>query len=333
MVMQQQRSVGIREVAAHAGVSDSTVSNVINRPELVAPATFERVHASMAELGYVVNAVARHLRLGGGSTLGLILTNIANPFFAELAHDCEVEAENAGYTVLLSSSDGALAREDRYVRMFEEQRVRGLLIDPVADPTAAMQSLADRGMPTVMLGTEGDPSRFCSVVVDDGAGGALGMHHLLERGRRRVVFLGGGAAPVRRRWEGARGVAERADGVSLTWLQSEAQTFDDGFRAAGQLLAGQLPDAVFASNDSLAVGVLHGLLMHGVQVPDRISVVGYDDAHIARQAIVPLTTIRQPRQVLASESIRLVLDHAKKGAQHVHAVVKPQPELVVRQSS
>ena len=325
-----QRNVGIREVAAHAGVSDSTVSNVTNRPEVVAAPTLERVHASMAELGYVVNAVARQLRLGGASTLGMIVTNIADAVFAELAHDCEVEAENAAMTILLSSSDGSTEREERYLRMFDEQRIGGLLIDPVGAPTPAMASLADRGMPVVLLGTAGDLDRFCSVVVDDVLGGSLAVEHLVAGGRRRIVFVG--PASAAELWHGARNAADGHPGVELSWLEVAGQGFDDGVAAAGGML-GDLPDAVSAATDALAVGLLQHLVGNGVRVPEQLAIVGYGDGDAARQATVPLTTIRRPRRELAAEAIRLMHDQLSRPTAHAHESMTIAPELVVRAST
>lgn len=327
--MDRQRSVGIREVAAHAGVSDSTVSNVINRPEIVAAATVERVTASMAELGYVVNAAARQLRLGGGSTLGMIVTDIANPFIAEMANDCEDAAEEAEFSILLGSTDGKPEREDRYLRMFEEQRTRGLLVLPQAGVRPSLNALAARGMPIVVLGTQGDPSRFCTVIVDDVAGGVLATTHLLEQGRRDIVFIGDSEQVVLDRLQGAR----QAGGDAVRRVEIAHNTFDEGRRVVDGWRDGELPDAVFAANDSAAIGVLHGLLARGVGVPGRVAIVGYDDAEIARQAIVPLTSVRQPRTEVAAHGIRLVLDHVARGSAHRHAAVKLRPELVVRSTS
>lgn len=331
--MDIDRGVGIREVAAHAGVSDSTVSNVINRPEIVSAKTIDRVHRAMAELGFVRNAVARHLRLGASNTLGMIVADIANPFFAELAHECDRTAERDRFTMLLSSSDGSPAREERTVRMFEEQRIRGLLIAPVADETESMRSLAGRGMPLVLLGVRGDTERVCSVVVDERAGGQLAARRLIEAGRRDLVFVGSDRAPVRQRWEGASSVAAQA-GSSIEWVTTPDQGFDDGVSAARALLGREtLPDGIFAANDSVALGILNTLLGAGVAVPDRVAVVGYDDADVAHQAMVPLTTVRQPRLELAGHAIELVLDNVAEPARHAHRVVELMPTLVPRASA
>src|SRR5699024_6651178 len=144
-------AVGIREVAQHAGVSIGTVSNVLNRPQVVSAKTLERVTASMQELGFVRNNLARQLKMGSGTTVGLVVLSLANPFFADLAEACEVVAEERGYTVVLGSSDQQPERQARYLDLFEEQRVAGMLIAPVAGMTEQMRHLRRRGMPHVLF--------------------------------------------------------------------------------------------------------------------------------------------------------------------------------------
>jgi LacI family transcriptional regulator len=331
------RPVGIREVAAHAMVSVGTVSHVLNRPELVSTATRKRVLATMDELGFVRNDLARQLKMGGGTTLGMIVLNVTNPFFGALAHACETAAEALGHTVIFGSSDQLDGREDRYIDLFEEQRVRGMIIASLGGKTARIERVIRRGMPVVLFdihATEGD---FCSVALDGDAGGYLAVRHLLDAGRRRIAFLGGPLHQVDDRWQGAvRAVAE-IDDATLTHFDTLDQTIADG-RAIGDQLAalpaGSRPDAVFAANDLLALGLMQSLVIaDDIDVPRDISIVGYDDIDYAASAIVPLTTIRQPKEALAEEAVRLVLDHAANAEAHVHEHLLLPPELVVRGST
>ncbi|MFG1912130.1 LacI family DNA-binding transcriptional regulator [Kribbella sp. NPDC048928] len=329
--------VGIREVAARANVSVGTVSHVLNRPELVSSATLERVLATMDELGFVRNDLARQLKMGGGTTLGMIVLNVANPFFADLAHACESAAEANGHTIILGSSDQLGRREDRYIELFEEQRVSGMIIAPLAGETARIQHVIRRGMPVVLFDIHAVDGDFCSLALDGDAGGYLAVRHLLDTGRRRIAFVGGPLHQVEDRWNGALRATAEVKGATLTHIDTEDQTIADG-RAVGDVLATKgprsRPDGVFAANDLLALGLMQSLLIaDGIEVPRDVAIVGYDDIAYAASAAVPLTTVRQPKEALAAEAVRLVLDHVANGGGHVHEHSLLPPELIVRAST
>ncbi|QPZ40132.1 LacI family DNA-binding transcriptional regulator [Paramicrobacterium chengjingii] len=318
-------------------VSVGTVSNVLNKPDVVSTKTLERVLATMDELGFVRNDLARQLKMGGGTTLGMIVLNVANPFFGDLAHACESAAEARGHTVIFGSSDQLAGREDRYIDLFEEQRVRGMIIAPLDGSTERIERLIRRGMPVVLFDIHAGTGDFCSVAMDGSEGGYLATRHLLEAGRRRIAFLGGPLHQVADRWDGALKAVDEFDGAVLTHIDTVDQTIADG-RAIGDRLAAMdpesRPDAVFGANDLLALGLMQSLVIaDGIEVPRDIAIVGYDDIDYAASAIVPLTTVRQPKEALAHEAVRLVLDHAASGTSHVHEHSLLPPELVVRAST
>lgn len=329
------RRVGIREVADAAGVSIGTVSHVLNKPHLVSESTRSRVQGAMLQMGFVRNDLARQLKMGGGTTLGMIVLNVANPFFAHLAHACEAAGEEVGHTVVFGSSDQLPEREDRYLDLFEQQRVRGVIIAPLLGTTDAMHRLRERGMPVVLFDIHAE-SDFCSITMDGRVGGELAVQHLIDLGRSHIAFVGGPLHQVEDRWLGAQGVCARHRGVHLTHIDTPDQTIADG-RAAGEALAAMpaedRPDAVFAANDLLALGLLQALIAtRDLRVPEDIAIVGYDDIDYAQSAIVPLTTVRQPVDQLAENAVRLVLDEADNPS-HVHEHCSLRPELVVRASS
>src|SRR5690606_10343603 len=172
--------VSIREVASHAGVSVGTVSNVLNRPEIVAPATRSRVLRSIHELGFVPNESARQLRRGRGRVLGLVVLDVANPFFTDVAKGVEDATAAAGMAVIFCNSDGDPARESAYLDLLEEQRVRGVLITPVDDASERLQRLRQRGILVVLLDRLARSDDLCSVSVNDVRGGELAIRNLLE---------------------------------------------------------------------------------------------------------------------------------------------------------
>jgi LacI family transcriptional regulator len=329
------RSIGIREVAHVARVSVGTVSNVLNAPERVSPATLSRVLAVIDELGFVPNDLARRLRTGSGTTLGMIVLNVANPFFADLAHACQVAAELVGHTVTLGSSDQIEAREDRYLELFREQRLRGMLVAPVDGVTSRMRMLRGRGVPIVLFDIHAERD-FCTVALDGRIGGELVARHLIETGRRHIAFLGGPLHQVEDRWLGAQRVCAEREGVRLTYVDTADQTIADGHAAGAVIEAmptNERPDAVFAANDLLALGLLQSfVLSNRIRVPQDIAIVGYDDIDYAGSAVVPLSTVRQPTDVLAHHAVRLVIAEAED-PDHRHEHLMFPPKLIVRKSS
>lgn len=332
-------TVSVREVAAAASVSVGTVSNVLNRPEKVAPATVDRVLAAIEELGFVRNDAARQLRAGRSRSIGLVVLDVRNPFFTDVARGAENRAAEDGMTILLGNSDESADREAAYVDLFEEQRVHGVLISPLTADLPRLERLRSRGTPVVLVDREAPDRSFSSVAVDDVVGGALAVRHLLETGRRRIAFVGGPGTirQVADRLEGARqAVAEVAD-ASLEVIETESLTVLEG-RAAGERLRDRdpasRPDAVFAANDLLAMGVLQALMMLGtVRVPDDIALIGYDDIDFAQAAVVPLSSIRQPAALIGYTAVDLLLKEAAGDQPAEREPVVFQPELVVRAST
>ncbi|MCD5344863.1 LacI family DNA-binding transcriptional regulator [Agromyces sp. H3Y2-19a] len=332
-------AVSVRDVAAAASVSVGTVSNVLNRPDKVAPATVERVLAAIEELGFVRNDAARQLRAGRSRSIGFVVLDVRNPFFTEVARGAETRAADAGLTVLLGTSDEDIERERVYVDLFEEQRVHGVLISPLADDLPRLQRLRDRGTPVVLVDRQAHDRSFSSVAVDDIAGGRLAAEHLLGLGRRRIAFVGGPESirQVADRLEGARRAVAEVPDASLEVVPTENLTVLQG-RAAGEVLrarpAAERPDAVFAANDLLAMGVLQALVMRGdAKVPGDIALIGYDDIDFAAAAVVPLSSIRQPAALIGHTAVDLLLREADADDDFTPEQVVFQPELVVRAST
>jgi len=331
-------AVSVRDVARHAGVSVGTVSNVMNHPEKVSPSAVQRVHAAIATLGFVRNDAARQLRVGRSSTIGLVVLDVRNPFFTDVARGAEDRASEDGLTVMLGNSDEDTQREARYLELFEEQRVFGVLISPYDDITERLQHLRARGIPAVLVDRAGDRS-FSSVSVDDFAGGRLAVEHLIESGRRRIAFVGGpfGIRQVVDRHAGAQSAVDAAPGTSLEVVTIAALSVIAG-REAGREIAlrapADRPDAIFAANDLVAMGILQALMMQGadVRVPADIALIGYDDIDFASAAVVPLSSIRQPSALIGQTAVDILVEEAADTTLEPRHVVF-QPELVIRDST
>src|SRR5215470_11428335 len=179
--------VSIRDVAAVAGVSVGTVSNVLNHPEVVAEPTRSRVQAAIKELGFIRNESARQLRAGRSRTIGLVVLDVANPFFTDVARGVEDAASDAGLAVILCNSDDQRAKEQRYLELLEEHRVQGILITPVAAADEHVARLQRRGTPVVLVDSRSLSRGQCSVSVDDVLGGELAIAHLLQEGHRNIA--------------------------------------------------------------------------------------------------------------------------------------------------
>jgi LacI family transcriptional regulator len=332
-------SAGVKDVALRAGVSLGTVSNVLNRPERVSESTRARVQQAIEELGFVRNEAARQLRAGRSRTIGLLVLDVGNPFFTDMAAGVEAAAEAVGLGVVLCNSGQVLAREDHYLGMLQEQRAFGILITPVSDRNARIDQIRRAGTPIVLLDRESS-RRQCSVSVDDVSGGEMAMRHLLELGHRRVAFVGGPAtiSQVADRLAGARAAISAAglDQARLQVVETPALTVLHG-RSAGEQIATlpvrRRPTAVFCANDLLALGVLQEMTRRQVDVPGQMAIIGYDDIDFAAAAAVPLSSVRQPSAQLGRAAAELLIEEVGTPATHRHRQVIFEPELVIRAST
>lgn len=328
----------MRDVAERAGVSIGTVSNVLNRPDRVAPATAERVLAAIKELGFVRNDAARQLRAGSSRAIGLVVLDVRNPFFSALAIGAEDSAHAAGYSIILGNSDEKIDRESSYLDLFEEQRMRGVLITPFGDVEDRLRHLRDRGIPAVLVDRTSYKGDISSVSVDDVAGGRLAGEHLVAIGRRRIAFLGGplDIRQVQDRLLGLQQVAREHPDVRVEIITGSSLSILEG-RRIGEIVASRAPadrpDAIFAANDLMAIGALQAFVMRGsIRVPDDIALMGYDDIDFASGAVVPLTSVQQPATLIGKTAVEILLAEAEQGAQPGRQVVFT-PELVVREST
>ena len=332
--------VSIRDVAAHAGVSVGTVSNVLNRPDVVAKSTRSRVQAAIKQLGFIRNESARQLRAGRSRTIGLVVLDVANPFFTDVARGVEDEASESGLAVILCNSDDQQAKETRYLELLEEHRVQGILITPVSGAHERLARLQRRGTPVVLVNSRSPTRGQCSVSVDDVLGGDIAVAHLLEARHERIAFVGGPMTirQVADRREGAIRALEQAGlpAGQLHVIETAALNVSAGQMAGAaiaEMPAARRPTAVFCANDLLALGVLQEMTASRIRVPEAISIIGYDDIDFAAAAAVPLSSVRQPRHQLGRTAAQLLLDEALGEASHQHRQVVFEPELVIRRSS
>ena len=335
-------SVRMKDVAALAGVSLGTVSNVVNSPDLVTDQTRERVHLAISKLGWVPNESARQLRAGRSRAIGMVVMDLANPFFTGLILGADDYVQEHGYFVQVSNSANRLDRERSHLQLLEQQRVGGVLIAPIRDLDEQVRQLVvRRGIPVVTLHQAGGMTDVCSVAVDDVEGGQMAVQHLIDQGHDRIALVGGSDSSrrVRDRRTGARIARAAHRPVRLLVIPTTSLDAESGVAAAHELAAlpiSERPTAVFAANDLLAMGVLQGLLSQGLRVPEDMAIIGYDDLIYAASSAVPLSSIRQPSEALGRRAAELLFAEILAShidERHEHQVIRYRPELIVRRSS
>jgi LacI family transcriptional regulator len=323
----------IKDVAAHAGVSVATVSRVLNSNPSVTEETRDRVYAAMAALNYRPNAVARSLRTEATKTLGLIIGDILNPFFTELARAVEDEAREAGYTVIIGNADERADQQDHYVRTLLEQRVDGLLICPTAEVTPLVEELARDDLPLVFLDRTLPGMEVPSVRVDGTRAIGELISHLRALGYRRVAFISGpGTLSTGRERTEAFLVAAADNGLEVP---EEYVRMGDFRAGSGQALTSALldlpepPEVIFLGDNLMALGALDEVRMRGLRIPDDIALASFDDVPWFTHIHSPMTAISQPTTELGRRAVRVILDSLR--GKPAESVVLPAV-LVVRES-
>jgi LacI family transcriptional regulator len=327
----------MNDVARAADVSIATVSHVINGTRFVSPERVERVHAAMSELEYTPDATARSLRVGRTETIGLIIPDNSNPFFAELAHRIEEAGFNEGYTTILANANERADRERRYVSTLISKRVDGLILAPSrTDDGKLTPILRNAGIPVVVIDRE---LPYADIVLYDSVGGSYAAtQYLLELGHTRIGCITGPSdvVPAAQRVVGfRRALADAGMDPDAAPVVEADFHFAGGREATAQLLSSgaQHLTAVFATNDLMAAGALRELATRGLSVPGDISVIGFDDAPLAEMVSPPLTTIRQPMEDMANTAVTLLLDRVRgaNGSEPARHVLPTS--LVVRDST
>lgn len=324
----------IKHVAARAGVSFTTVSHVVNGTRPVSDQVRSKVEAAIAELGYVPSGVARSLRVRATGTLGLLLPNASNPYFAELARGIEDHAERNGYSVILCNSDDDIDKQLRYLRVLLERRIDGLIVATVASDAAFAEALANLRVPLVLVDRSLDGVDADQLRVDHEQGAYLATRHLLELGHRRIVCIGGPASTQVAQLRAAgyqRALAEA--GIEAQAVVDCPFTSPAGHAAAQTLLSAELrPTAIFAGNDMIALGVLRAAAERGLQVPQQLSVVGFDDIEVSRYLHPALTTVGQCIGQLGEQVAARLLERIRTPGLAVSQQLI-EPILVLRESS
>lgn len=328
----RRSSVTIADIAQAAGVSVGTVSHYLNKTANVSPATAEAVRAAIARLNYQPNLNARSLRVQATQSLGLVLPNLINPFWAELAALVGKRAWEVGYQLIVCSADDSEASEERHLESLHQRRVDGALV--VVTGNSLLKGAAQRlPFPTLFIDrrVEGQPS----VTTDNLLGGRLAMEHLVGLGHRRIGLIVGEehVENIQERLAGARQVLEENGlGTRSEYLIRGSQSIETGRLAERWWELDRPPTGVFTTNDVIALGVWQSCLRAGVRIPEDVSLIGYDDIHWSQLTVPPLTTIAQDMSAVVGRGLERLLAATAEEPLSDDSELIP-PSLVVREST
>jgi len=331
--------IDIRGVAAHARVSIATVSRTINHVPSVDPALAARVWKAVAELNYFPNTQARALVSGKSKLLGLIVSEITNPFFPELIQEFEQVAVAHGYEILIGSTNYEPKTMELCARRMLERKVDGVAIMTFGVEEFLLDRFAAEDVPMVFIDAPSSQPRSATLSVDYRAGINEAVQHLAVLGHRKIAFISG---PLKLRSAETRRNAfldcMRLAGLTTNpeWIIEGNHTLDSGRDAMQQILAlPRLPTAVLCSNDLTAIGCQHALFEAKLKVPDDFSLIGFDDVHLAEYTIPPLTTVRMSCKDIAQAAVSSLIAHMApvQGRHETHTRAHIPTRLIVRQTT
>ena len=329
----------IKDVARHADVSVTTVSHVVNGTRRVSPEGRERVEKAIRALGYVPSAIARSLKSNNTRTLGMLIPNSSNPYFAEIVHSVEDRCFGAGYNLILCNTNDEAHRQGTYLQVLAERRIDGLIVVSTGHDATLPTQLAGLSIPTVLVDREIEIAEQPCDLVETAhmQGGQLATQHLLALGHRRIACISGpeGLVPSEQRiagWRAALATAADARGHAPLLCNGHF-TSQGGYDAMHALLRAETPPtAVFVCNDLMAMGALCAAHERGLRVPEALSIVGFDDIELAAFTSPPLTTVAQPKQRIGALAVDMLLERIDGKRQDARKVML-QPELRVRAST
>ena len=322
---------------SRAGVSRATASLVLRGSDLVAEGTRERVLEAMRELGYVYNRAAANLRAQKSNTIGLVVTDITNPFFAELAVSIETHLDEAGYALLLSNSLDQVEKQDRLLTAMNGRQIDGLILCPAEGTSPqTIELLKTWNLPVVLVARQVPDASFDYAGGDYRTGAKMAVQHLIDQGHEHIAFLGGTAQSSARR-ERLQGLKDALEGQGLPWNEAYSVlspvSRQGGYSAILQVLKlDNPPTAALCYNDVVAFGVMLGLQSCNLHPGTDFALIGFDDIEDAALVRPALTTVSIKPRTIGKAAIDLLLERIAVPARSFAHTVQA-PELVVRETS
>ncbi|TQP13953.1 LacI family DNA-binding transcriptional regulator [Vibrio cholerae] len=326
----------MKDIARLAGVSTSTVSHVINKSRFVSDEIAERVNNAAQQLNYAPSALARSLKMNRTKTIGMLVTTSTNPFFGEVVKGVERSCYHQGYNLILCNTEGDNQRMKASINTLLQKRVDGLLL-MCSTLEGERLDVFDRYPDIPIVVMDWGPILFASDKIQDNSlqGGYMAAKHLIESGHKEIGCITGPLIrhQAQMRYEGyKRALAEAGIAINPDWIVESDFECEGGYQAFEKLYQrGKLPSALFVSNDMMAMGVIQAACQRGLRVPDDLSLIGYDDVHIAKFMTPALTTIHQPKYRLGKAAVDTLL-YRLENPDTTAQVVQLEPTLVVRSS-
>ncbi|NUK30206.1 LacI family DNA-binding transcriptional regulator [Parageobacillus sp. VR-IP] len=328
--------VTIYDVAKQAGVSISTVSRVINNTGRISEKTRKKVLKVMEELHYQPSMVASALTGKRTRTIGLIIPDVANPFFSEIARKVEDRGRELGFNVLMCNTDNNAETEEMYLSLLKQKSVDGIIIGTTTKNYTVLNQLLQEKFPLAFIAQDIPELAINVVRVDDFLGGYQAVSHLVSLGHKRIAIMLGNLSRTsdKYRLQAYRQVLEE-NGLKYEekWIVCTDYSLKDGKRAALELLqSSPRPTAIFACFDSLAIGVYQAAKELGLHIPNDLSVVGFDNTILSTIVDPPLTTVAQPIDEMGRQVVDLLIDEIEGNNGTKQRIILP-PELIIRQST
>ncbi|MCQ6561978.1 LacI family DNA-binding transcriptional regulator [Paenibacillus mendelii] len=326
----------IYNVASKAGVSIATVSKVLNKTGRISEGTRRRVVEVMEEMGYQPSVIASALTGKSTFTIGMLIPDLANPFFAEVARSAEDRGHELGFNLVMCSTDNDPAKEVDYISLLKQKSVDGIILSTVTTNHSTVKDILKLNIPVALIARDMPTLAVDTVIVDDFIGGYLAAEHLIELGHRRIAVIAEDMN-VMSSSERVRGYRSALEENGLEYDDALVKESDFTIQG-GKLKSGELldsihsPTAIFACNDLLAIGAIQAARERGMQLPRDLSVVGFDNTILASIVEPPLTTVAQPMRDMGRHVIDLLIQEIR-GLKNQKQRIILVPELVVRGST
>lgn len=329
-------AVTIKDIARKAGVSYSTVSRALNNDSLIKEETRKSITRLAKEMGYRPNALARGLVMRETNTLGLIIPDITNPFFPEVARGIEDYASEYGYTVILCNSNWDSAREHQYMDTLQSKKVDGIIIAPVSQGKGDIKKICKASVPLVFIGKEILTSTSSYVVIDNKKGGMMATEYLIKKGYRKIAFIGGiekDSSNVARLDGYKEALRKNSIYIDKSIIKQGTFKRESGYNNMLQLIKkGYDVEAVFACNDIIALGVMQAVKEQGLTISKDVAVIGFDNIPISGYPEFSLTTIDQDKYKIGQYAVKMILNYLR-GKNTSGSSIILEPKLVVRSTA
>lgn len=325
----------IKDVANLAGVHPSTVSRVINDDSRISEKTKNKVLLIIKKLGYTPNAIARGLKIKRTYTLGMLIPDITNPFFAEIARGVEDAANANGFNIILCNTDDKLKKERIYLEILKGKRVDGLILGTAHIRDKSILELEKKKFPYILLSRNIEGLDKNCVIVDDVAGGIMVTEYLIKLGHRRIAHITGPPTvrAANNRLEGYKFALEKHQIEYHEELVKEGDfRIKGGYQVMKRFLKlAEPPTAIFAANDLLALGAMQAIQKEKYHIPEDFCIIGFDDIRLASFVYPPLTTIRQPMLEMGALAVKMLLKIIEEGEFNQRKIVL-KSKLIIRES-